>query len=344
MSDIARTIGWGFIGASTIAREHMIGAVRAQPGHDVVAVASGDAAHAQRFAVANGIAGAYGSVDALLADPAVQVVYISSTNDRHHPQALAAMVAGKAVLCEKPLALSVEEAHGMIDAAQRANVLFATNHHLRNAATHRMLREVVRSGRIGKPLFARVFHAIWLRELVQGWRIERPGAGGGVILDIGTHDVDALRFILGSEVAEVVGMSQQGPLSKNGVEDGVMAVLRMSDGVLAQVHAAYTVRHAPTGLEIHGDAGSVVASESMTTRPAGTVLVRTAAGEELLPIEHESLYVRGVRCFCAALEGRGQPAADGLDGLRSLEASIAIAEACRTGRAITISRMRPHAF
>lgn len=341
MSNTSRSTGWGFIGASTIAREHMVGAVRAQPGHEVVAVASGDASRAQRFAQENGIAKGYGSVDALLADPAVQVVYISSTNDQHLAQALAAIAAGKAVLCEKPLALSVEDARRMVDAARQAGVLFATNHHLRNAATHRKVREVVQAGRIGKPLFARIFHAIWLREQVQGWRVDRPGAGGGVILDIGTHDADALRFILGSEPVEAIGMSQRGPLSKNGVEDGVMAVLRMSDGVLAQVHAAYTVRHAPTGIEIHGDAGSVVASDSMTTRAAGEVLLRTAAGEEMLPVEQESLYVRGVRRFCEALEGRGRPTADGLDGVRSLEVALAMAQACHTGRVVTIGPVEP---
>lgn len=338
MNDPTRGTGWGFIGTSTIAREYLIDAVRAQPGHNVVAVASRDASRASAFAAEHRIPKSYGNTDALLADPAVDVVYISSTNDQHLSQALAAVSAGKHVLCEKPLAITATDAQSMVDAARTARVVFATNHHLRNAATHRKLREVVQSGAIGKPLFARLFHAIYLRDLVQGWRIDQASAGGGVILDIGTHAADALRFVLGTEPIEVVAMSQRGPLSKNGVEDGVMAVLRMGDGLLAQIHAAYTVRHASTGLEIHGDAGSVIAADSMTSRPVGEVRLRTAQGEQLLPVEHESLYVAGVRRFCDALAGRGEPAASGIDGVRSLETALAIAEASRAGRAV---RIRP---
>lgn len=333
--------GWGFIGASTIAREHMLAAVRAQPGHEVVAVASGDAARAAAFAAEQGVRAAYGSVDALLADPAVRVVYISSTNEQHMRQALAAIAAGKHVLCEKPLATAVEDARRMVGAARRAGVLFATNHHLRNAATHRRMREVVQGGAIGRPLFARIFHAIYLREQVQGWRIDRPDAGGGVILDIATHDVDALRFVLGTEPVEATGMRQLGPLSRNGAEDGLMAVLRMDDGVLAQIHAAYTVRYAPTGMEVHGEDGSVCASDSMTTRAAGQVLLRNARGEQALDVAHEPLYVAGVRRFCEALAGRCGPAADGADGIRSLEAALAVAQACRSARVVTIDPPAP---
>ncbi len=328
--------GWGFIGASTIASEHMIAAVRAQAGHDVVALSSGDAVRARSFAQDHGIRAAYGDVPSLLLDPAVQVIYISSTNDRHAEQALAAIDAGKHVLCEKPLSTSLAQARRMVESAQAAGVLFATNHHLRNAATHRKMREVVQGGLIGRPLFARIAHAIYLREKVQGWRIEHPEAGGGVILDIATHGVDTLRFVLGTEPVEAVGMSQRGTLSRNGVEDGAMAVLRMSDGVLAQIHTAYTVGHATTGLEVHGECGSVQATDCMTTRAAGDVTLRTAEGTRQLDLMHESLYAAGVRRFCEALEGNGEPAASGIDGVRSLEAALAIAQACKTGRAVPI--------
>ncbi|VTU38281.1 1,5-anhydro-D-fructose reductase [Variovorax sp. PBL-H6] len=329
--------GWGFIGASTVAREHMLAAVRAQPGHAVVAIASGDAARARAFAEENAIPRACDGVPALLADPAVQAVYISSTNEQHRDHALAAIAAGKHVLCEKPLATAVEDARRMVEAARRAGVLFATNHHLRNAATHRKVRELVEAGAIGRPLFARIFHAIYLRPQVQGWRIDSAAAGGGVILDIGVHAADTLRFALGAEPVEVVGMSQAGFLSKNGVEDGVMAVLRMDNGVLAQIHAAYTVRHAETGFEVHGEQGSIVARDVMTVRPAGEVVLRDAEGARVMPVEHEGLYVTGVRRFCEAMVGRGQPAASGEDGVRSLQTALAIAEACRSGTAVRIA-------
>ena len=101
------------------------------------------------------------------------------------------------MLCEKPLALTVADAREMVEACRSAGVVMGTNHHLRNAATHRAMRDAIAAGRIGRPLFARVFHAVYLPPHLQGWRIARPEAGGGVILDITVHDADTLRFVLG---------------------------------------------------------------------------------------------------------------------------------------------------
>lgn len=337
MSDHTNTTGWGLIGASRIAAQHMIGAIRAQAGHEVVAVSSGSAERADEFARTHGIAAAYGSDEALLADPLVQVVYISSTNERHHQQVLAAAAAGKHVLCEKPLALSLADAEAMVAACRKAGVLMATNHHLRNAATHRKLRELVQAGAIGRPLFARVFHAVSLPPQLQGWRIHQPQAGGGVILDITVHDADTLRFILGAEAVEAAALSQSSGMASSGLEDGVMAVLRFDNGVLAQLHDAFTVAHAGTGLEIHGEAGSLIARNVMTQQPVGELLLRTAAGEQAVPVEHEDLYQRGVAAFCAALRGEGPPAASAEDGLRSLAVALAVAESCRTGATVRVA-------
>ncbi len=331
------SIGWGLVGASTIAAEHMIGAIRAQPGHDVVAVASSSPDRGREFAQRHGIPAACTTVDALLADPLVDVVYISTTNELHRDQVLAAARAGKHVLCEKPLALTVEDAQAMAAACRAAGVLMATNHHLRNAATHRRIRDLVREGAIGRPLFARVFHAVYLPPHLQGWRLDKPEAGGGVILDIAVHDVDTLRFLLDSEPVEAVGMTQNAAMARPGLEDGAMSILRFANGVLAQLHDAFTVKHAATGLEIHGDAGSIVARDVMTQRPVGQVLLRTADGERDVEIAHESLYVRGVAAFCAAMRGEGVPAASAEDGIRSLNAALAIARACRLGAAVQIT-------
>jgi 1,5-anhydro-D-fructose reductase (1,5-anhydro-D-mannitol-forming) len=338
MSQHTPITGWGLIGASRIAARHMIGAIRAQAGHEVVAVASSSAERATEFAKTHAIDAAYDSVDALLADPRVQVVYISSTNELHHPQVLAAAAAGKHVLCEKPLALTLGDAQAMVAACRDAGVLMATNHHLRNAATHRKLRELVQAGAIGRPLFARVFHAVSLPPDLQGWRIHQPQAGGGVILDITVHDVDTLRFIFGAEAVEAVALSQASGMASSGLEDGVMAVLRFDNGVLAQLHDAFTVKHAGTGIEIHGESGSLIGRDVMTQQPVGELLLRTAAGEQVVPVEHHDLYQRGVAAICAALRGQGAPAATAQDGLCSLAAALAVAEACRTGAAVRIAR------
>ena len=330
------SIGWGLIGASTIAREWVIGAIRAQAGNEVVAVMSSDAARGKEYAQANAIATAYTAVDALLADPKVDAVYISTTNELHKSQTLAAAAAGKHVLCEKPLALTLADAREMVAACAKAGVVMGTNHHLRNAATHRKIRELIQSGAVGKPLFARVFHAVYLPPHLQGWRIISPAAGGGVILDITVHDADTLRFLLDAEPVEAVALSQQANLATGDLEDGVMAVLRFDNDVLAQLHDAFTVKHAGTGLEIHGTEGSIVARDVMTQRPIGQVMLRTASSEREIPVEHENLYGRALAAFCAAIGGQGRPAATGEDGVRSLAAALAVLESTCTGQRVQV--------
>jgi 1,5-anhydro-D-fructose reductase (1,5-anhydro-D-mannitol-forming) len=318
----------------------MIEAIRAQQGHEVVAVASSNADRAKAFAAKHKITGAYDAVEKLLADPAVQVAYVSTTNELHRDQVIAAAAAGKHVLCEKPLALSLDDAQQMVRACTEARVVMGTNHHLRNAATHRKIRELVQGGAIGRPLFARVFHAVFLPPHLQGWRIDKPAAGGGVILDICVHDADTLRFILDAEPVEAVGLSQSASLAREGLEDGVMAVLRFDNGVVAQLHDAFTVPFAGTGIEIHGDKGSVIGRSVMTQKPMGEVLLRDAQGERAVPVEHESLYARGVGQFCATLRGEGEPAATALDGVRSLATALAIAEACRSGQSVRVASLK----
>lgn len=133
-------IGWGLVGASTIAKEWMMDAIRTQPGNDVVAVMSADSVRAKDYSKANRIRASYTSLAGLLADPDVDAVYISTTNELHKAQTLACAAAGKHVLCEKPLALTLADAREMVAACAKAGVVMGTNHHLRNAATHRKIR------------------------------------------------------------------------------------------------------------------------------------------------------------------------------------------------------------
>ena len=323
--------GWGLIGASTIARQYMVDAILAQQGHFVQAVMSSQLDRADKFAAECSIPASYCTMEALLADPKVQAVYISTTNELHHDQVIAAAAAGKHVLCEKPLALNTEDAIAMVKACQRAGVVMATNHHLRNAATHRKMRDLIKGGAIGKPLFARVFHAVYLPPHLQGWRLDKPQAGGGVILDITVHDIDTLRFTLDSELVEVVGMSQTASMAKEGLADGVMAVMRFENGVLAQIHDAFTVKHGGHGIEYHGEAGSIIGSNVMSQQPVGEVILRNAEGEQLISIEHENLYVRGVKAFCSAMDGLGKPSATAEDGVKSLAGALAVVNACKSG-------------
>jgi len=326
---------WGLIGASTIAAQHMIGAIRANGG-EVTAVMSASADRSATFAREHAIARGVSGLDELLGADDLDAVYISTTNELHRDQVFAAAAAGKHVLCEKPLALTLGDARAMVARCHERGVVMGTNHHLRNAATHRAMREAIKAGRIGRPLFARVFHAVYLPPNLQGWRIDKPQAGGGVILDITVHDADTLRFVLDDEPASVTAMTSQGGMGREGLEDGVMGVVRFASGVLAQFHDAFTTRYATTGFEVHGEDGSLIGTDCMTQAPKGEVLLRTKDGAAPLAIAHENLYARSVRLFQEAVAGRGSPAATGEDGIKSLGVALATREAARTGRETAI--------
>jgi len=328
-------IRWGLIGASTIAREWVIGAIRASGG-EAVSVMSSNAERGAAYAEENGIAKAVTSVEELVGDPDIDAVYISTTNDLHHGQALAAIRAGKHVLCEKPLAMNLNDACEMVLTACEAGVVLGTNHHLRNAATHRAMRDAIAAGRIGRPIAARVFHAVYLPPHLQGWRLDRPEAGGGVILDITVHDADTLRYVLDDDPIEAVAISHSAGLSKEGLEDGVMGVLRFRSGVIAQFHDAFTTKFAETGLEVHGTDGSLIGRNVMTQRPVGTVTLRNEEGEIELPLDHRNLYEMAIEAFHAATEGNGRPSATGEDGVWSLATGLAVVKAAATGMAVQI--------
>ncbi len=327
------TAGWGIIGAATIARQYMINAINVQPGGRVVAVMSRSAARARAFAVANGIPRSYHRVADIVNDPDISTIYICTTNERHKAEAIAAARASKHVLCEKPLALSLADALEMVAACHEAGVVMGTNHHLRNAATHRTLRRLVQDGAVGQPLAARVFHAVSLPEHLRTWRINDPRTGAGVVLDITVHDTDTLRFILQDEVEEVTAMTAQTGLGSGDIEDAVMGVMRFRGGILAQFHDAFTIAHAGTGLEIHGTEGSLVATGVMTQEPVGHIDLRRSGHLKRLALdaEPEDLYTHAVRCFHRAIRGDGTPASTADDGVRSLAVGLAVREAARTG-------------
>ncbi len=326
---------WGLIGASTIAKEWVIGAIRATGG-EVAAVLSSNPERGKDYAAANGIPRALTSLEALLEDSGIDAVYISTTNELHRDQALAAAKAGKHILCEKPLAMSLEDARAMVKAAKDAGVVMATNHHLRNAATHRAMREAIKAGRIGTPLAARVFHAVYLPPHLQGWRLDKPEAGGGVILDITVHDADTMRFILDDDPVAAIAFSQAGGMGKAGLEDAVMGVMRFRNGVIAQFHDGFTTKFAETGLEVHGTEGSLIGRNVMTQRATGTVTLRDAGGEHDLPLDHKNLYETALSAFHAAVAGNGTPSATGEDGVWSLATGLAVVEAARTGKTVRI--------
>jgi 1,5-anhydro-D-fructose reductase (1,5-anhydro-D-mannitol-forming) len=327
---MSHPLRWVLVGASDIAATRVLPAMRAL-GHEPVGVLSSDLARGQAYAARHGIPAAATSLDHALALDA-DAVYVSTTNELHHTHAVAAAQAGRHVLCEKPIATTLEDAAEILDTAAANDVVLATHHHLRGSPVIRSVQKLIANGDLGRPLAVRVHHAVELPERLRGWRLDRPEAGAGVVLDITVHDADALRFILGREILDVTATGVNQGLAATEVHDAVMSILRFEDDVLAFTHDAFTVPHAGTALEVHGSEASVFVSDAMTQDPDGNVIVKRAGSVDTVDVgPRDGLYETGLAAFGAAVDGTGEPLATGLDGYASLAAALAVIESIRTG-------------
>jgi 1,5-anhydro-D-fructose reductase (1,5-anhydro-D-mannitol-forming) len=329
-------MNWALIGASTIAGQYMIDAIRAQGESQIGWVVSGNAEHAFAFAKKHDIAMASTELGAALADNAVNAVYISSTNEKHFEQAMAAMSAGKHVLCEKPLSTSTAEAGKMILAARNSGVVLGVNHHLRCAGSHRAIHDMISGGRIGRVLSVRVFHAVHLPEHLRGWRLDNPDAGGGVIPDLTVHNADTVRFLLGEDPQSVTAEMAATGMGK-GVEDSAMSIWTMPSGVMVFSHDSFNHPHAASGVEVHGTEGSILAQGIMAQDPLGRIELVNADGRSEVPFDKAGIYETAVREFETAVARGAKPAATGTDGLKSLLVAEAVRKAAETGRRQTVN-------
>ncbi|HTB59024.1 MAG TPA: Gfo/Idh/MocA family oxidoreductase [Polyangia bacterium] len=196
---------FGILGASRFALRRMLPAMRAVPDVEVVAIASRDGAKAEETARAHGIARWHASYDALIADPDVDAVYIPLPNHLHVPWSERAATAGKHVLCEKPIATTVAEAHRLVAARDRAGVVICEAAMVRVQPRWHAAREVVRAGQIGE---LRAFIGTFGYSLPDRDDIRYEAAmGGGVLYDTGFYPVTVSRFCFEAEPVAVLARS-----------------------------------------------------------------------------------------------------------------------------------------
>lgn len=197
----------GIIGAG-FARSTQAPAFQACPGVEVVAIASAHREHAEQAARELGIPRATGDWREVVRDPNVELVSIATPPHLHREMAVAAVHAGKAVLCEKPTALEASEAEVMWMAAEQQGVLALLDHELRFLPSRQRMREIIQSGKLGTIQHARVRYRSDNRlgpERPWDWWSD-VARGGGLLGALGSHAVDALRFLLGREPVEVLGV------------------------------------------------------------------------------------------------------------------------------------------
>jgi len=332
---MSRPLRWALIGASDIAATRLIPAIRAN-GQSITSVRSGTLDHAQSYAQTHGIDIATTSLLEAVDRDDVDAVYISSVNTLHREQCEVAAKAGKHVLAEKPLAMTVLDAQAMVDACASAGVVMATNHHLPASPTHRVIKDLVSSGSIGDVRAIRFHHAVQLPDRLAGWRINAVEEGG-VIFDVTVHDAAAIAAILGTHAKSVraVGMNQDNDPA--GPPDAVVTSIEWEGNVLVQTHDAYNNAHLPTGIHILGTRGAIVAENCNTGDPVGDVwLVKNHQRQEISIPDREDLYIRTVRQFQAAVHGQGSVIVSGQDGVHSLAVAAAAYESVRTGKTISI--------
>jgi 1,5-anhydro-D-fructose reductase (1,5-anhydro-D-mannitol-forming) len=313
------TFNWSLVGASGIAETSIVPAILSQPNARIATVVSSSLGRAEKLAGTCG-AIAVDDLEAALGDPALDAVYVSSINSSHYEQTMAALKAGKHVMCEKPLALTTREALAMEKAARKAGVLLATNHHMRNSVPHELMRRAIASGELGTIVGASVRHAVNLPKSAQGWRTENPEAGPGVILDITVHDADVLRYVLGSDPEHVYAQARSGAMTAPGIDESVFGTAHFADGTDVSFFESFISGHAPTELAVFGTEASMIGAGIQSMQPVGS-LYRVVDGDAT-PIElgpREDLYTVGFRRFQAAAEGREErPAATAEDGIWSL--------------------------
>jgi 1,5-anhydro-D-fructose reductase (1,5-anhydro-D-mannitol-forming) len=329
----AQTLGWGIIGLGRIAGSQIAPAIAACENSTLVSVVSRDRGRAEEFARTHGAATALDDYAKMLADPAVDAIYIATPNALHAGQVIAAARAGKHVLCDKPLALTAADARRCVEecrsAGVRLGIMFQTRYHdgLADAA------KLVREGGIGKVVVAEVTMSGG-RNLPKGWRTDPALAGLGTLNNIGVHALDVLRYLLGSEVAEVAALTDSEPGYR--IDTTALVLLRFSNGALGYVHANQSAPHARDDIVLYGSEGRVLAGNLSRPGRDGTLSFITPAGKRSIPAGSHDAYRRVIDAFADAVAHGRDPSPAGEDGLRSVELTAAIAEAIAERRVVAV--------
>src|SRR6202047_1586801 len=221
-----KKVKWGVLGAASIALTTVIPAMRNAEWCEVIAIASRDKKKAEEAARTLGIAKAYGSYEELLADPEIEAIYNPLPNHLHAPWSIKAAEAGKHVLCEKPLSLTVAEANTLLAARDRTKVKIGEAFMVRTHPQWLRARELVVSGRIGQLRAAIGFFSYFNNDPKNIRNI--PDCGGGAMMDIGCYPINTSRCMFGEEPKRVLGLVDRDPQMK--VDRLTSAVLDFPSG------------------------------------------------------------------------------------------------------------------
>ena len=330
-------VSWGILGNATIARKCVIGAIQKSRNGLVHALGTRSPADAAEVAAENGIGNIYDGYDAVLADPAVDAVYVPLPNHMHLPWTLKALSAGKHVLCEKPLACNVGEARVMAARAKETGLLLMEAFMYRFHPRSRHIKQIVDQGDIGKPCLVRSAFCYHMDDdILQcgGNARLKPDMGGGALLDVGCYSVSVARWLMGAEPTAVQAQAVYHPA---GVDIHLVGTLRFEDNQLAVLEASfisalqqtYSVIGSDGAIDLPHDAfipweKDAVYTLRKTDDEVGAEQVIQGADQYQLMVEH----------FSDAVLGRTELDITPHDSIASMCVLDALAKAAKTGTTV----------
>ena len=326
-----KRLGWGLIGTGRIADERVLPGINAHPGNRLVGVVSRDKGRAGSFARKFNAEHAYTSYDELLRNPDVTVVAVHTPNAQHAEQVIAAARAGKHVFCDKPMATNVADAERMVRECDKAGVKLGINFHNRRMPCFIEARRIAASGEIGEVQMVQIEVSPGARPggRLGTWRVDPAAAGMGTTYSIGVHAFDILRYLVGSEVALVSAFFDK---PRGVMEEINLATFRFASGAFAQVSVHENTPYPHNDFVIYGTKGRIL-GRGLTRSRAGGVMEVTRADGGTTETEFPAIdaHAAAVAAFSDALLEGSDPVPSGLDGLRSVQVTEAMARSAFEG-------------
>ena len=310
MSD--QTVRWGVVGCGWVARDYVGPGIEASGNGRVVAACDLDAAALAAFLPHRDMLRT-ASLDALF--DTVDAVYVATPNDAHAgPVALAAR-AGRAILCEKPMARTLAEAQAMAEAVRAAGVIYATAFDQRFHPAHQALRDLIEAGKLGTVTQVRIRYACWTDpdwspdgRPHDNWRADPDRAGGGAFIDLAPHGLDLTQMLLGEPLTAVAALLQH-RVHAYAVDDGGALVARSASGALLNLSVAYNCPDAfpRREIEVAGTRARALALNTMGQTPGGSLTLTDAATGAVRDVPFDALaspFQRQAAAFGEAVLGR----------------------------------------
>jgi predicted dehydrogenase len=291
------TLRIGVLGAAKIVPNALTKPAKVVDGVEVTAVAARDEARARGFAAEHGIPRVLGSYQELVEDPDIDAVYVPLPNGLHGRWTIAALAAGKHVLCEKPFTANAEEAEQVAAAADASGLVVMEAFHWRYHPLAQRMVDIIRSGELGE---VRHVETAMCFPLAKGSDIRwNPALAGGSLMDTGCYAVHWARTLAGEE-PEVTAATAK--LCAPGIDRFARVELRFPSGATGRVTAAmWSARVLQLSARVEGTEGSLSVLNPIAPQHFHRMTVRTAAGKRRERIAGDSTYVHQLRAFVAAV-------------------------------------------